>query len=795
MGPPKRPVSSWASNLPPRKKRQAEDARPEGGSSNRPGNLLERRKRYRHEQTCPYPACAIRTVHVKFHVYGHLPNLAFVPLGINPPSAELLRLRGEFLRWVATQFVGDGRDPVGRLVAYVNQDFRPSRPFIASEVERALRAQIEFEGWPMPSSFSISPLNSPACLLHWRVLVHLHLKLSPSLRATFFSWGSPSTFPVSSAPVVIPPLLSVGSVPSFAQVAADSQSAPSSSLLPVSSVSDATSPPVSAFPPLISAGSVPSSAQVAAASQSAPPSDQSGLLSGSVTSPSLFMRPTIPVSRMPAPQAPIFRPILMPFLRPPVRPSRLPSTVTSAPLFPSPGSVGQAPQLSSAAPGLLPFIRPSTVTSAPLFPSPGSVGQAPQLSPSAPGLPPSIHPPTVASAPPAPVPIDLIQFDSPSLAQPSPLDPASSIGPQIPVPPFSCEQPQAPTGPQAPVPASLPFAPVISPLPATSTVPSSLPFAPATSTVLPPYSRSRSPLVYPVGDLPDTVQRLVREDMVPAPFSSVLVNGFDSHFHLDRMMDTIARKGDQICFPRPGMKLVGGVVNFCDPQFFDRALRLIPLLPLFHIAVGVHPKCVSMLTDDGWAKLECLFSCPRVTAVSELGIDYFRVPQPEWPKQWALVRRILGLGCRNMVLVLHLRPAQGDPCGHHLHGEFRDLLGQFCGRHQHIHIHNFTGDAQELDAWMAAFQNVYVGVSGLAVSFNPAQVDMVRSVPSHRLLLETDSPYLAVFPGASVNTPYLLEDVGRLVSRIRGQPFRAVMRHSTENAQRLYSGFACLVLP
>lgn len=302
-------------------------------------------------------------------------------------------------------------------------------------------------------------------------------------------------------------------------------------------------------------------------------------------------------------------------------------------------------------------------------------------------------------------------------------------------------------------------------------------------------------MVYPVGDLPDTVQRLVREDMVPVPCSSVLVNGFDSHFHLDRMIDTIARKGDQNSFPRPGMKLVGGVVNFCDPQYFDRALQLIPLLPLFHIAVGVHPKCVSMLTDDGWARLECLFSCPRVTAVSELGIDYFRVSQAEWPRQWAMVRRILGMGCRNMVLVLHLRPAQGDPCGHHLHGEFRDLLGQFCGRHQHIHIHNFTGDAQELDAWMAAFQNVYVGVSGLAVTFNPAQVDMVRSIPSTRLLLETDSPYLAVFPGASVNTPYLLEDVGRLVSRIRGQPFRAVMRHSTENAQRLYSGFAGLVMP
>ena len=140
------------------------------------------------------------------------------------------------------------------------------------------------------------------------------------------------------------------------------------------------------------------------------------------------------------------------------------------------------------------------------------------------------------------------------------------------------------------------------------------------------------------------------------------------------------------------------------------------------------------------------FACPRVTAVSELGIDYYPCPPGRVAQAVGFCKkRILGVGWRNMVLVLHLRPAQGDTCGHHLYGEFRDLLGQFCGRHQHIHIHNFTGDAQELDAWMAAFQNVYVGVSGLAVTFNPAQVDMVRSIPSHRLLLETDSPYLAVF--------------------------------------------------
>nr|XP_054771252.1 uncharacterized protein LOC129279173 [Lytechinus pictus] len=151
-------------------------------------------------------------------------------------------------------------------------------------------------------------------------------------------------------------------------------------------------------------------------------------------------------------------------------------------------------------------------------------------------------------------------------------------------------------------------------------------------------------------------------------------------------------------------------------------------------------------------------------------------------------------GCRNQVLVLHLRPARRDPCGHHLRGPFRDLLRQFCGEHQHIHLHNFSGDLPRLQEWMAAFKNVYAGVSGLALQFNPAQVHMIRNIPSAQLLLETDAPYLPVTPGLLINTPYLLDDVGRLVSRIRDEDFWEAMRITAHNAQVLYSEFAGLTV-
>lgn len=74
------------------------------------------------------------------------------PLFLNRP----LRLQQRLAAW----FVGDGVNRVHDFVALINKDFRPSRPSFPPEVERAIRAHIEFEGWLMPTFLSLSPLNS-----------------------------------------------------------------------------------------------------------------------------------------------------------------------------------------------------------------------------------------------------------------------------------------------------------------------------------------------------------------------------------------------------------------------------------------------------------------------------------------------------------------------------------------------------------------------------------------------------------------------------------------------------------
>ena len=117
-----------------------------------------------HYQTCPYPECRQRTTHLRKHLYIHLPRVARMD-NIRSVPSSLLQKRSRFLRWLA------GSGSLLDLMELVNKWFHPVAPQISEKIELAIREQIKYEGWPMPDVLSICPLNSPACLLHYRVLV------------------------------------------------------------------------------------------------------------------------------------------------------------------------------------------------------------------------------------------------------------------------------------------------------------------------------------------------------------------------------------------------------------------------------------------------------------------------------------------------------------------------------------------------------------------------------------------------------------------------------------------------
>jgi TatD DNase family protein len=186
----------------------------------------------------------------------------------------------------------------------------------------------------------------------------------------------------------------------------------------------------------------------------------------------------------------------------------------------------------------------------------------------------------------------------------------------------------------------------------------------------------------------------------------------------------------------------------------ERAIALIERHDGLDGAVGVHPHDAAKVDDAGWRRILELALHPRVVAIGETGLDYDRVFSPI-PDQLANLRRNLALALETgKPAILHVRSAAGR-------GDAQDAIldelrragfggpasaAAFAAGRPPAVIHSFSGSLayarQVLDLGLA------ISISGLAFRAGEASTAEVAAlVPSDRLLVETDSPFLSP-PGA-----------------------------------------------
>ncbi|XP_063955524.1 3'-5' ssDNA/RNA exonuclease TatD-like [Lytechinus pictus] len=273
-----------------------------------------------------------------------------------------------------------------------------------------------------------------------------------------------------------------------------------------------------------------------------------------------------------------------------------------------------------------------------------------------------------------------------------------------------------------------------------------------------------------------------------APHQASQADTYDTHFHPDRIQSKREELGEPGKQPEQPVDLVGGVLNYCDPEnytspdFVNELVRLQEGRNTWKIAMGIHPKQASTFTERHWQALLRHLDNPRVIGLSEVGFEFTMSPE-EWPNQERLFNALLDVGTRGRVLILHLR---GVEDGTSVHVISRRLIRKKCPKGQRIHLHSFNGTVAQMRAWTTEFPNCFLGLSGLTRWFSDHQRTMVREIPEGRLLLETDAPYLPPRPGMRFNEPKFLGDVGRLVAGLRDIPLARLMAVTTANAQRLY---------
>ena len=208
-------------------------------------------------------------------------------------------------------------------------------------------------------------------------------------------------------------------------------------------------------------------------------------------------------------------------------------------------------------------------------------------------------------------------------------------------------------------------------------------------------------------------------------------------------------------------------------------------------SAGVHPHQADAFDDAHWPDLVALFADPRVRAVGETGLDYYYDFSDRGRQQVLFERHLRLCGEVQRPVVVHIRDGAKPDAPHgapEAGGAFDDVwrLTRAVGLPAGGVVHCFTGGPAECEAALAL--GYHVSISGIA-TFKTAQAlrSAVALIPDDRLLIETDSPFLAPIPHRGKrNEPAFVAQVAHEVARLRAQPVEHVAKVSRENAIRLF---------
>jgi TatD DNase family protein len=257
----------------------------------------------------------------------------------------------------------------------------------------------------------------------------------------------------------------------------------------------------------------------------------------------------------------------------------------------------------------------------------------------------------------------------------------------------------------------------------------------------------------------------------------------DSHCHL-----TFAGLHERIDDVRAAMAAadVDRALVICTTlEEFDEVHALAMRFPNFWASAGVHPdnEGVREPSIDDLLRRAAL---PRVIAIGETGLDYYRlgdrsVADMEWQRERFRVHIRAARACAKP-LVVHTRSASVDTLAI-LREEGADAAGGV--------FHCFTETAEVARA--ALDLGFHISFSGILTFRNAQDLrDVAAFVPLDRLLIETDSPYLAPVPfRGKTNQPAYVALVAKQVAELKGVPIGEIARATSDNFERLFRPQSC----
>jgi TatD DNase family protein len=238
--------------------------------------------------------------------------------------------------------------------------------------------------------------------------------------------------------------------------------------------------------------------------------------------------------------------------------------------------------------------------------------------------------------------------------------------------------------------------------------------------------------------------------------------------HIERYLE-LARKSQVL-----GMLSVGTTL-----ENSRKCVALAEQYPAIRASVGLHPNNCCQAAEGDWSAIENLCKHPRVAALGETGLDRHWDDCP-WDVQVDYFLRHLALSHQSdLPVVIHTRD-----CAEETLALLREQSAE--GPVRGV-MHSFTGPQAVADGCLDL--GLYISFAGMVTYKNAAEIaDIARNVPSDRILVETDSPYLTPHPlrGKRPNHPALVAHTLQFIAALRGMAPERLAEQTTANATRLF---------
>ncbi len=254
----------------------------------------------------------------------------------------------------------------------------------------------------------------------------------------------------------------------------------------------------------------------------------------------------------------------------------------------------------------------------------------------------------------------------------------------------------------------------------------------------------------------------------------------DAHCHLEQA--TYGDELEQVIARAHAAGLVGFIAVGASgvASGADEALRLSERYPDIFAAVGIHPHEAQQAFDDPQSMdhIEQCLAHPKAVAVGEVGLDYYYHKSPG-PAQMAVFKRFLAMAKKHdKPVMLHIREAHDD-C-------FAALDEVGLPSTQAGVVHCFTAGPAEAQKYLD--RGMYLSIPGVVTFKNAGSLrDAVRYIPLDRMLVETDSPFLAPVPyRGKRNEPAYVVKTAEAIAVLRGCCYEEVAAATTANSQRLF---------